>query len=1122
MRSFSRTASIFSAIVLAITIALLAPQASFGQYNIGTVAGGGPNNLPALQSGIGYAAGVARDAAGNTYIADSYSSQVFEVSTAGTLSVVAGNGTLGYSGDAGPATSAALARPEAVALDGSANLYIADTANSVIRVVNMGSQSLTVAGVTIAPGNIQTVAGNGTAGFGGDGSTSTGAELSSPYGVFVDAQGNIFIADTENSVIREVVAGSGNIQTVAGTPDTTGFTGDGASATAATLDLPQGVFVDTAGNIYIADTFNSVIRVVNSGTQPVTIAGVAIPAGDIQTVAGTYYSAGLGTACQFTGDNGPATSAFLCLPGGLFADASGNIYVADTSNDGIREVVTAGTISTVAGTLGTAGYLGDGGPATSAELNYPSGVFVDSTGNIFIADTDNYAIREVTAGNISTTVGNATLAYSGNGVSADSAALSIPYGAFVDASGNLFVADTYNSAIREVVAATGSIQTLAGNGQACALPSTGCGDGGLATAAQLNYPEGIFVDSQGNAFIADTGDSVVREIVASTGIIQTVAGTPGSAGYSGDAGAPTSAQLRTPGAVLLDAAGNIYIADTGNSVIRVVNTGATAITIAGVAIQPATIATVAGNGTACTDTSSGCGDGGAATSAELNFPSGISLDAAGNIYIADTFSNAIRQVKATTGVIQTVAGTLGQRGYAGDNGPATSALLDSPSGVFLDSFGNIFIADSDNAVIREIVAVNSNSIQTVAGNGTAGYQGDGGSSSSAELNQPLGVAAGVSGAIFITDSENSRIRQLLSSITVAVVPSSATVPLGDTQQFAATVTGTSNSSASWLINNVVGGNSIVGTISSAGLYEAPASLPSSAVTVTAVSNANGATSASAVVTLAGSGTPAISVTSTPAGVTNIYTSATQQFNATVVGETNTAVNWLVNNVAGGNSTVGTIDTTGLYTAPSAVPSPALITITAVSQASASVSGTYPVTIVTAPQANPPSPQTISPGSSANYSLSLNANTGNPRQPITLSCAQSSLPLGATCTFSPATITPSSAAVPFSLTVSVPAGAASLATSRAMWFALQIFPALMPLAGIVLLGGKKSTRANRLVLLVLAILILLTLTACGGGSSSSSTTAKGNPETGTYKIQVQGTTAAQPNPVSITTVGLTVQ
>lgn len=1118
-----RTTALLTSICAATIVALFVPQVSFGQYNISTVAGGGPNSLPALQSGIGYAAKVVRDAGGNTYIADSdYSSQILKVSAAGTLTVAAGNGTVGYSGDGGPATSAALGRPEGVALDSSGNLYIADTANSVIRVVNMGTQSLTIGGVVIASGAIQIVAGNGTAGYTGDGSAAVGAELSGPFGVFVDAQGNIFIADTENSVIREVVASTGTIQTVAGTPDVTGFSGDGASATAATLDLPQDVFVDTSGIIYIADTFNSVIRVVNPGTQPVTIAGVAIPAGAIQTVAGIYYSAGLGTACQFTGDNGPATSAYLCLPNGVFADASGNIFVADSSNFGIREVSSSGTISTIAGTLGTAGYSGDGSLATGAELNYPSGVFIDGAGNLFIADTDNYAIREVGAGNISTIAGNGTLAYSGNGVPAVNAALSIPYGAFVDSLGNVFIADTYNSAIREVGASTGIIQTLAGNGLVCGVPSSGCGDGGLATSAQLNYPEAVFVDSNGNVFIADTLNAVVREVVASTGMIQTVAGTPGSVGYSGDAGAPTSAQFRNPSAVVVDGSGNIYIADTGNSAIRVVNTGAAAIVIAGVTVQPGTIATVAGNGTACTDTSSGCGDAGPAISAELNFPSGISLDATGNIFIADTFNNTIREVNATSGVIQTVAGTLGQRGYTGDSGPATSALLDTPCGLFVDSMGNVFIADSDNSVIREVVAVNSNTIQTVAGTSTPGYLGDGGSSSAAEINVPLAVAGSSSGIIFIADTENSRIRQLLSSVSVAVVPPLATVPLGDTQQFAATVTGTNNLNVTWQVNSVTGGNSTIGTISSAGLYQAPATLPASTVTVSAVSNANGSTSASAGVTLAGSGTPAISVSSTPSGVTNIYTSGTQQFNASVVGETNTAVNWLVNNVAGGNSTIGTISSAGMYTAPTAVPSPALITITAVSQASSSVSGSYPVTIVTAPTASQPSPQTISPGSAANYSLSLNANTGNPRQPISLSCLQSSLPLGATCTFSPATITPSATAVPFTLTVNVPAGASSLAKAPGTWFTLQIFAAFVPLAGIVFLGGKKRTRRNGWLLLALAVLFLLALTACGGGSTSTTTTARQNPETGTYNIQVLGTTAAQPNPASITTVELTVQ
>jgi len=236
------------------------------------------------------------------------------------------------------------------------------------------------------------------------------------------------------------------------------------------------------------------------------------------------------------------------------------------------------------------------------------------------------------------------------------------------------------------------------------------------------------------------------------------------------------------------------------------------------------------------------------------------------------------------------------------------------------------------------------------------------------------------------------------------------------------------------------------------------------------------------------------------------------------------VNWLVNNVAGGNSTVGTIDTTGLYTAPGAPLSPALVTITAVSQANSAVSGTYPVTIVATPTALPPGSQTISPGSSANYSLSLNANTGNPRQPITLSCVQSSLPPSATCAFTPATITPSTAAVPFTLTVSVPADAASLARTPRTWFALQIFPLFGPLAGLVLLGSRRRMRRKQLFPLAFAALTLLALSACGGSANSNSTTtgSRQNPEIGSYSIKIQGTTAAQPNPVLITTVALTVQ
>lgn len=1066
---------------IALLVAYCSPQLSYAQFSITTVAGGGPNNLLASHAGLGYPGGVVLDASGNTYIADSYSSQVFKIDTSGNLTVVAGNGTVGYSGDGGAATGAALSGPEAVAIDSSGNIFIADTGNFVIREVVATS------------GTIQTVAGNGKEGYSGDGGPATAAELDDPYGVFVDGSGNIFVADTDNSIVREV--SNGTINTVAGTAGSFGYAGDSGPATAAQLDEPEGVFVDGSGNVFIADTFNSVIREVTAGT--------------IQAVAGSNY-AWNGT-CNYSGDGGPAMTAQLCLPSGVFVDGSGDIFISDTENFIIREV-SGGTINTVAGTPGTAGYSGDSGPATSAELNYPSTMAVDGSGNIFIADTDNYVIREVSAGNIATSAGNGTLAYSGDGGLASNAALNFPGETFVDSQDDVFIADSDSSVIREVVAATGNIQTVAGDGV-----SGYSGDGAAATAAELNFPSGVFVDGSGDIFIADTENSVIREVVAATGDIQTVAGD-GTAGYLGDGSAATLAELNNPASVVLDASGNIYIADSGNSAIRVVNSGSQAITIAGVAIQPGAIQTVAGNGTACTDPSSGCGDNGPATSAELNFPSGVSLDASGDIFAADTFDNAVREINSA-GLIQTVAGTLGQRGYTGDNGPPTSATLDTPSGLFVDSFGNIFIADTDNSAIREVVAVAS-TIQTVAGNGTEGFSGDGGTATSAELAHPLGLSGTASGAFYVADTENSRVRQLSSTVNVQVEPGSASVIVTAPQPFGSIVSGASNKNVTWQVNGITGGNSTIGTISSSGVYQAPANIPSQhLVTVNAISNANGFTKGSANVVIVGGNAPNVGVTTTPAGVTEVYTGTPQTFNATVTGESNKEVTWQVNGIAGGSASTGTISSAGVYSAPNTVPLQPLVLITAVSQANSALSGSYPITVVTVPSAAAPAAQTISPGGSATYSISLAANTGDPKHSITLSCLQSSLPPGATCTFSPKSITPSNQAVPFTVTVNVPTGTTAALKPAELWFAPQLCLGFMPIVGMLLIGGKRNWRW--LLLVVLCVLMLATI-GCGGGSGSGGSSPSGpNPEAGSYNIQIQGTTAAQPTAVTITTADLTV-
>ena len=342
----------------------------------------------------------------------------------------------------------------------------------------------------------------------------------------------------------------------------------------------------------------------------------------ITTVAGNHgYS--------FSGDGGPAFYAAIQIPTGVAADSLGNLYVADTGNNRVRRVTPQGIISTIAGN-GTPGSSGDGGPATSAQLNSPPsftvskmGVAVDASGNLFIADYGNNKIRKVTPqGTITTVAGNGGLGFSGDGGSATSALLNSPSGVAVDLSGNLFIADFGNNRIRKVTP-QGTITAVAGNG------GVGfSGDGGPATSAQLNYPSGVAVDASGTLFVADTGNSRIRRVTPQ-GTITTIAGN-GGMGFSGDGGPATSAQLNGPTGIAVDLSGDLFIADAGNSRIREVT-------------PQGTITTIAGNGTYGGLTLSS-GDGGPATSAQLNNPLGIAVGVSGNIFIADTGKNTIGEL----------------------------------------------------------------------------------------------------------------------------------------------------------------------------------------------------------------------------------------------------------------------------------------------------------------------------------------------------------------------------------------------------------------------------------------------------------------------------------------------
>ncbi len=644
-------------IVCPVLLVLAFATVALGQnYTIQTFAGGGvPQNIQAASASLGLVTGVAADSAGNIYIALQSYSVVVRMDTTGALTLVAGTGKPGFSGDNGPAASAQLNSPWGLAVDTAGNLYIADSGNNRIRKVSNGI-------ITTIPVNI------------------TGASLTNPTGVAVDSAGNLYIAAAGNSLILKV---SGGVTVpVAGT-GTAGYNGTSGTATTVQLNSPWSVAVDAAGNIYIADYGNNLVREVTNGA--------------------------LGTLFQ------------LSEPIGITSDAAGDLYIASFNGQFVGYSPVTGTGAIFAGNQ-IAGYSGDGGLAVGAELDGPAAIALDPFGNVYITDYYNNVVRKV-AGGIITTVAGALQGFIGDNGTAANALLLAPDYTATGPSGETYVVDSGHNVVRKVV--NGVITTVAGT----EAPGY-TGDNGPATSATLHAPWGLAVDSSGNLYIADAGNNVIRKV--SGGVITTIAGT-GLAAYTGDNGAATSATFISPSGIALNPLGNLYIADFGNNAVRLLANGV--------------ITTVAGNGTAAYT-----GDGVAATSTSLAGPADVKLDAAGNLYIADQTNSRIRMV--TNGIISTIAGN-GTATFGGDNGPATNAQINGPSGIALDPAGNLIIADTGNNVIRK---VSSGVITTLAGNGTANYSGDNGPAINAALDRPLGVSTNSLGQIFVADSANNLIR----------------------------------------------------------------------------------------------------------------------------------------------------------------------------------------------------------------------------------------------------------------------------------------------------------------------------------------------------------------------------
>ena len=611
------------------------------------------------------------------------------------LALFAGN-PFGAGAADGTGAAASFWEPTSVATDSAGNAYVADFSNDTIRKVTPSGVVTTLAGM---PGVMGSADGTGAA-----------ARFDGPVGVAVDGAGNVYVADSANNTIRKITA-DGVVTTLAGTPGVTG-SADGTGA-AASFNMPQGVATDGAGNVYVADLSNNTIRKITAAGVVTTLAG---------TAGVTGAANGTGAAATFDGPNSVAT------------DSTGNVYVADFSNDTIRKVTPSGVVTTLAGTPQDSGSAD--GTGAAARFNQPLGVATDDAGNIYVADAGNDTIRKITsAGTVTTLAGTAGVAGAADGTGA-AARFDHPSGVAVDASGNIYVADSFSNTIRKVTH-TAVVTTVAGTSWTTAEGSTD----GTGAAARFLYPQGIATDGAGNVYVADTLNDTIRKITP-TAEVTTLAG---KAGVSGSAnGTGEEARFYNPAGVATDSAGNVYVADWLNATIRKITSGGTVTTLAGTA--------------GLTGSADGTG-----AAARFYYPLGVAVDGSGNIYVADSGNNIIRKI-TPAGVVTTLAGTAGVTGAA--NGTGAAASFNGPQGVATDGAGNIYVADAINGIIRKITPAGA--VTTLAG--TAGVSGSAdGTGAAASFLFPQGLATDSVGDVYVADRGNNTIRKVTPDGVVTTI-----------------------------------------------------------------------------------------------------------------------------------------------------------------------------------------------------------------------------------------------------------------------------------------------------------------------------------------------------------------
>lgn len=640
-----------------------------------------------------------------------------------TFSTLAGSPAPLVNSQDGTGAAAQFDAPYGVAVDRAGNLYVADTLNNTVRKISPGGAVVTLAG---SPGQEGNTNGAGAA-----------ARFNEPFGVAVDEAGNVYVADASNNAIRKITP-AGVVSTLAG--GGAAGSGDG-TGTAARLDEPRGVAIDVNGTLYVADYDNHLVRQITAAGVVTTLAGQADVAGNAD---------GVGTAASFRGPNGIAVdsagvvyvadtgnrsirrisaggvvttltpSQGLDTPRGVAVDGTGRILVAERGTHTIRTVAADGTIATLAGTPGTPGTTDAAG--TAARFHFPAGVAVSSDGTVYVADTDNDTIRAIaSSGSVTTIAGLAGRSSSADGQGA-AARFEDPFAAAVDAAGVVYVADSAAHVIRSITP-DGVVTTYAGS------PGAYGSADGTGSAARFYSPFGVAVDTAGNVYVADSFNHTVRKIAAG-GIVTTLAGSAQSGGKTDGAG--TAARFDQPFGIAVDANGNVYVSDATANTIRKISPAGVVSTLAGLAGTP------------------GSADGTGA-SARFAVPYAVAVDTTGTVFVVDHGNHTIRKVTGD-GVVTTLAGTAGSAGSTDGSGAA--ARFRYPSGVAVDRDGSVFVADTDNHVIRQISS--SGEVTTVGGAGTPGSTD--GVGTAARFFNPKGIAADATGRIYVADRGNHTVR----------------------------------------------------------------------------------------------------------------------------------------------------------------------------------------------------------------------------------------------------------------------------------------------------------------------------------------------------------------------------